>query len=220
MCGRCTSVCQTGALKEVGQWMSSESLVRQIEKYKVFYDNSDNGGITLSGGEPLFQLEFSMEVLQRCMELGIHTAIETSAYSCEEAFIKSFQHVRLLLIDIKHMDEWKHISGTGVSNAIILNNLKAWAKTKNRPDCVIRIPLIPDYNDDEANVRETCKFVKTIGVQQVDLLPFNIMASSKYKEIGIHWEYQSKDIQTYGKLEALSSIVTSYGLAVTIGGLW
>lgn len=219
-CGKCAQVCQVGALKEVGQWMSAESLVKQIEKYKVFYATSDNGGITLSGGDPLFQPEFSMEVLKRCRELGIHTAMETAAHVKEDVFLKSLQYVNLLLVDIKHTDDAKHKSGTGVGNKLVLHNLRLLSKMENRPDCVIRIPLIPGYNDDEDNVRKTCEFVKSIGLEQIDLLPFNFMASSKFKEMGVDWEYEKCESQTEEKLTLLSSIVTSFGLKVTIGGLW
>ncbi|MEW6267287.1 MAG: glycyl-radical enzyme activating protein [Thermodesulfobacteriota bacterium] len=220
MCGRCIEVCNTGALKEVGQRLSVDSLIQHIEKYRVFYDNSDNGGITLSGGDPLFQPEFSMEVFKRCTDIGIHTAMETSAFVREDIFVKSLQYLRLLLVDIKHMDDNQHRSGVGVSNQVILNNLRLYAKYKCKPNCVIRIPLIPGYNDDEDNIIKSCEFVRSIGVRQIDLLPFNIMAAGKYRELGINWQYTGKESQPLELLNRLSAIVASFGLQVTIGGLW
>ncbi len=219
-CGACVEACPNGALKKAGFWMSAEEITDQIERYKVFYKNSDNGGVTISGGDSIFQPDFSLAVLEACEKRGIHTAIETSAYAPEDVFMKILQHVRLLLADIKHMDTVKHKEGTGVSNELILKNLRNWSKMENRPECVIRIPLIPGFNDDEKNISESCEFVKEIGLKQIDLLPFNILPSNKYSELGKKWVFEGVDSQTDEKLEQLSSIVSSYGLKTTIGGLW
>lgn len=219
-CGACIKVCPNGALKVAGFWTDAEKITNQIEKYKVFYKNSDNGGVTISGGDPIFQSEFSLKVLEACEKRGIHTAVETSAFGPEDVFMEIIRHTRLLLIDIKHMDSVKHKEGTGVCNELILKNLRNWSQMVNRPECVIRIPLIPDFNDDEKNISETCSFVKEIGLKQIDLLPFNILPTSKYRELGKEWEYTGVSSQTSDKLEKLSSIVNSFGLKTTVGGLW
>ena len=219
-CGACVKACPSGALKEAGYWTDSEIITNQIEKYKIFYKNSDNGGVTISGGDPVFQPNFSLKVLEACEKRGIHTAIETSAFAPEDVFMNLIRHVRLLLADIKHMDPVKHKEGTGVSNELILRNLRNWSIMKDRPECVIRIPLIPNFNDDEDNISKTCKFVKEIGLNHIDLLPFNMLPTSKYKELGVKWEYEGVDSQSKEKLEKLSSIVSSYGIETTTGGLW
>ena len=219
-CGACVGICPNNALKKVGFQMEAEEVANLIERYKVFYQSSDNGGVTISGGDPLFQPEFTLEVLEACEKRGIHTAIETSAFAPEDVFMSVLRHIHLLLADIKHMDPVKHKEGTGVSNELILRNFRNWSKMENRPKCVLRIPLIPGFNDDEKNIRETCEFVKEVGIEQIDLLPFNILADSKYREMGIHWVYSGAESQSKEKLGQLSEIVTSYGLNTTIGGLW
>lgn len=219
-CGACVKACPSGALKQAGYWSDSVIVTDQIEQYKVFYTHSDNGGVTLSGGDPAFQPAFTLEILEACEKRGIHTAIETSCFAREDVFINLIRHVKLLLADIKHMDSTKHKEGTGVSNDLILKNLRNFSKLENRPECVIRIPLIPDFNDDEENIVNTCRFVKEIGLSRIDLLPFNILPVSKYKELGIKWAYEGLESQPKAKLENLSSIVSSYGINNTIGGLW
>ena len=102
-CGLCTQVCSSGALQLVGTEISVEALVKKIESYNVFYKTSDNGGITISGGDPLFQPEFTLALLRECRSRGIHCAIETAAYSSKEIFMEVVQNIDLLLCDIKHM---------------------------------------------------------------------------------------------------------------------
>lgn len=219
-CGLCAEVCSAGALSLIGTEISVENLVAKIESYKVFYNVSNKGGVTISGGDPMFQPEFTIEVLKECRRRGIHTAIETALYAKEDVFLNVLQYVDLLLCDIKHMDDAKHKLGTGVSNQLILKNLKNWSQKKVKPECVVRLPLIPNYNDSKKNVVATCEFIKQLGIKQIDLLPFNFMASNKYKEMGMKWEYEGIKRQTDKKLEELSSAAKATGLNVTIGGLW
>lgn len=219
-CGECVKVCPSGALRMVGTEITVKQLVKQIESYKMFYDVSDKGGVTISGGDPLFQPEFTIEVLKECRLRGIHTAIETAAYANEEDFLNVLKYVDLLLCDIKHMDNDMHIRGTGVSNQVIHKNLLCWSQQKEKPDCVIRLPLVPQFNDSNKNVLETCDFVKKLGIRQLDLLPFNYMASNKYNEMGIKWECAGINKQAEKKLNELASLVRSAGLDVTVGGLW
>ena len=219
-CGACVDRCPNKALKKIGFRMTAEEISNLIERYKVFYKNSDNGGVTISGGDPVFQAEFAVEVLKACHAKGIHTAIETSAYAPEHVFLSLVENVDLLLADIKHMDPEKHKEGTGVSNEPILRNFRSWSKMENRPPCVIRVPLIPGFNDDEENIKRTCEFVKEVGLEQIDLLPFNILPDSKYRELGIEWVFTGVDSQDKEHLAKLSEIVASYGLKNTVGGLW
>ena len=219
-CGACVDACRSNAMKKVGFTLTAEEAADLIERYKVFYKNSDNGGVTISGGDPVFQSDFALEVLKACRARGIHTAIETSAYAPENVFLKLASNVDLLLADIKHMDPEKHKKGTGVSNEPILRNFRSWSKMENRPPCVVRIPLIPGFNDDEENVTKTCEFLKEVGVDHVDLLPFNFLADSKYRELGIAWTYSGTESQDKEHLAKLTAIVDSFGFRNTVGGLW
>ncbi len=139
-CGRCTEVCHTGALGPIGKVMSVEEILVDVDKDRPFYENS-GGGITISGGEPLMQPTFSLELLKRARERGIHTVLETCGFGRWKDLERMCQYVSLLFFDIKVMDRIKHKELTGVSNDIILRNLKRILHKGT--SVTIRIPLVP-----------------------------------------------------------------------------
>lgn len=219
-CMVCVDACLGTALRRVGEWMSVEQVLQRIVRYKPFFDHSDRGGVTLSGGEPTFQPEFTLRLLNSCREIGIHTVMETCGYTNYETLKGITQNVDLLIYDIKHMDEASHIAGTGVSNRLIFKNLRRLCKEADT-DIVVHIPLIPGFNDDDANIRKTVEFVSSLKkIKHVDLLPFNELASGKYKAMGLDWEYAEARRQSPERLTELQKIVQSYGLDANIGGLW
>jgi len=219
-CMRCVDTCLGRALRKVGKLISVEELLEKIVRYKPFFDGSDRGGVTLSGGEPTFQPKFALQILNSCRELGIHTAVETCGYTTYEILKTIAENSDLVLYDIKCMDEAKHTKHTGKSNSLILKNLKRLCKEVNT-EIVIRIPLISGFNDDDENVRESAGYVSMLGkVQRLDLLPFNALASAKYKALGKEWKYENMSQQSDERLARLRQIVETYGLETTIGGLW
>ena len=218
LCMLCAESCPSRALSQVGAMMSVEEILRPLLSYKPFYDGSEKGGVTLSGGEPTFQPEFSLALLKRCREHGIHTAMETCGFSSYEVLKSLVDYLDLLLYDVKQMDDEVHKRFTGVSNKRILDNLERVARED--VECVVRIPLIGGFNDDEENIRETSRFVSSLGIKKLDLLPFNDLPSGKYKTLGMDWEYKYAERQSAEVLEQYKAIVGSYGLEVTIGGLW
>ncbi|UCG67029.1 MAG: glycyl-radical enzyme activating protein [Deltaproteobacteria bacterium] len=218
-CMRCVKTCPSGALSQVGATIAVEEIVKKLLSYKPFYDSSEKGGITLSGGEPTFQPEFALELLKECKEHGIHTAMETCGYTNFETLKWLVQFLDLLLYDLKHMDGRLHKEATGVSNELILENLKKLSAIP-QIECVIRIPLIPGFNDDEENVRQTAEFVEGLNIKKLDLLPFNELPSGKYRTLGIDWVYKQVKRQDEMKLLQLKEIVEGCGLEATIGGLW
>ena len=218
-CMQCVESCPSGALSQVGATYDVEIILQKILSYKPFYDSSEKGGITISGGEPTFQPQFTLELLKKCRENGIHTAMETCGYTKFEILNSLVPYLDLLLYDIKHMDSKRHELATGVPNELILDNLKKLSAL-NGLECVIRIPLIPGFNDDEVNVRLTAKFVADLKIKKLDLLPFNNFPTGKYKTLGIDWKYKTKEKQKEEKLEKLKDIVEGFNLTATIGGLW
>jgi len=219
-CMRCVDVCLGKALTRVGEWVSVEQLVEQVVKYKPFFDSSDHGGVTLSGGEPTFQPEFTLEFLKLLRKLGIHTAFETCGYAEYEALKRMAQSADLVIYDIKHMDEAKHIIGTGVSNRLILENLSRLCEEVDT-EIVVHLPLICGFNDDDENITKSAEFVSSLRkIKHVDLLPFNYLASGKYKGMDLEWEYAGVRQQSEERLAELEEIVQSYGLEVVVGGLW
>ena len=220
-CLKCAEVCPTTALIKVGKWMSVKKVSDEVKSYSAFFNASNNGGVTLSGGDPIYQWKFSSELIKAFRENNIHVAIETAGYANYDIFKKITKDINLLLYDIKHMNLEKHKMGTGVPNDIILDNLKKIRQEKKDLECVIRIPLIPGFNDDEDNVTETAEFVSSLGIKQIDLLPFNELPGAKYKEIGRgEWEYLKLKRQNEDYLNKLAKQVKAIGLKVTIGGLW
>jgi pyruvate formate lyase activating enzyme len=122
-CGKCAEACPSKALEMVGEWFTVEQIINIVERDLVYYKNS-GGGVTFSGGEPTAQPEFLASCLQKCKDLGIHTALDTCGFAKWSVFEKILPHVDLFLYDIKHMDNGKHAQFTGVGNELILENLK------------------------------------------------------------------------------------------------
>jgi len=218
-CMRCVETCPSGALSKVGFDTSVDDVLKKILSYKPFYDASEIGGVTLSGGEPTYQPEFTVSLLRSCKENGIHTAMETCGYTSFKNLESIVQYLDLLLYDIKHMDSKLHKEETGVPNELIHSNLKKLSG-KSRVECVIRLPLIPGFNDDEENVKKTAQFVSSLNIKKMDLLPFNDLPSGKYRTLGKDWIYKKTKKQDETRLNKLKKLAESSGLEVTIGGLW
>ncbi len=219
-CMECVGVCLGGALRRAGEQTTAEELFQKIIDYKPFFDRSDSGGVTISGGEPTFQPSFTLKLLGLCRRLGIHTAVETCGYTDYRILKKVAEESDLILYDIKHMDETKHLLGTGKPNSLILENLRRLCQETDTK-IVVRIPLICGFNDDEENITRTAEFVSSLKkIERVDLLPFNELPSAKYHALGLEWEWDETTRQPAEYLNRLKGIVESYGLKVTIGGLW
>lgn len=184
-CHKCVEVCPAGALITWGKKMTVSDIMKVILADREFYRKS-GGGVTLSGGEVLMQWEFARELLKECKKAGLHTCVETAMHCKTEILDQIFPFVNLVITDIKHMDANKHKQFTGVSNEIILKNIK---KTVDMGmHLVIRIPVIPEHNNDEENIRATARFIaEDLGnqVNQVQLLPYRPLGEEKYKSLEI-----------------------------------
>lgn len=218
-CMRCVDVCLGKALRRVGEWMSVEQVFEKVMRYSPFFHRS-GGGVTLSGGEPTFQPKFTLSLLKLCREGGIHTAVETCGYTDYKILRGIAQVSDLILYDIKHMNEVSHITGTGVSNSRILENLRRLCKEVDT-EIVVRVPLIVGFNDYDDNIIETVKFVRSLNkIKHIDLLPFNELPSGKYKAMGLDWKYARTKKQPMERLTALQEIAQSQGLEATFSGQW
>jgi len=214
MTGKCAEACPTTALKIIGRQISVPELMSEIKKDQVFYENS-NGGVTISGGEPLVQIEFLGALLEQCHIHDIHTAVDTCGYVPFDNFKKIMDKVDLFLYDLKMMDQEKHIQSTGVSNQLILDNLKKLGKSGK--NIRIRIPLIPEANDSEENARKTAQFLRTVsGINIIDLLPYHRAGTQKYT----HLKRKTKNIQSIpeDRQKELKGIYEKFGFSVKIGG--
>ena len=220
-CLKCAKVCPVSALARVGRWRTVDQVLEKVRRYVAFYRRSEGGGITVSGGDPMTQPEFTAELVRRCQAEGLNTCIETSGYGPYDKLKEIANHLDLLLYDIKHVDEGLHKKATKVGNKPILANLTRLSREMPDLKKVIRIPLIPGYNDDVESVARTAEFVKSLGIRQIDLLPFNILSSAKYKMMGLEpWVYAGVNQQSNEELTRLVEIVKKAGLQSTVGGLW
>ncbi len=217
MCGACAEACPTGALRIIGLEINVKELMKEIEKDTILYDSSD-GGVTFSGGEPLFQPLFLKETLKECKNRKIHVALDTSGYASPEIFESVAGNVDVFLYDLKLLDDIEHQKYTGVSNRLILGNLKALVEEGRGKDVIIRVPVIPNITDTSKNVRKLVEFVQQLkGVEEVDLLPFHDV-SEKYMRIGKKYLMQFHNAPSEEKLKQIKEKLESAGLLVKIGG--
>jgi len=215
-CGQCVEICPNQALKLIGDQITVEELFQDVMKDSNFYRRSD-GGVTIGGGEPTMQHEFVADLLKKCKETYVHTAMETCGYVKWEDLEKILEYIDLLYFDIKHMDSRIHKELTGVSNELILENARK--ASKMRP-IIIRIPLIPGRNDSEENLLNTAKFAAELGenLLRIDLLPYHEFGTRNYEQLGR--EYGLKDVEPPSEdyMINLKKLVESCGVKVQIGG--
>ncbi|MBZ5498662.1 MAG: glycyl-radical enzyme activating protein [Acidobacteriia bacterium] len=216
LCFECAKVCPSDAREVVGRSMTVAEVMTEIKKDVPFYDES-GGGVTFSGGEPLMQPAFLLELLDACGRLDIHRAVDTSGHAGRDTLLEVAERTDLFLYDLKHMDPVIHRKFTGVSNELILENLKALSC---RPVAIrIRFPLIPGVNDDPLNVERTACFLQKLHrVCYIDILPYHDVASSKYKRFGYNYKLRGLPPSDAAHLQDIAATLSSYGLCVTIGG--
>jgi len=184
-CGECAEACVYGARELVGREMTLTQVMKEIQRDVVFYDQS-GGGVTLTGGEPLFQPTFTNALLRRCKEQEIHTILDTSGYASWKVISKAAKYTDLFLYDLKLMDDERHRKYTGVSNSLILANLKNLCAIGAQ--VIIRLPLIPGVNDDEENLTHMRQFLEELPVLVgVEVLPYHDSARAKYAALGLDY---------------------------------
>ena len=183
-CGKCELYCPADARKVCGREYTPAEVFAEVIKDKAFYDNS-GGGVTFSGGECMLQLDFLCEILEKCKSAGIHTAVDTAGNVPWESFEKILPFTDLFLYDIKAFGAELHREGTGVSNELILENLK---NLSGRADIIVRIPVIGGYNDNDEEIRQIADFLKQIKIIKAELLPYHAMGEHKYTALGRNTE--------------------------------
>ncbi len=214
-CLKCIEACPEDAFVVVGKFMTVDEVMEEVISDKIFYKTS-GGGITLSGGEPTAQPEFSLSLLKKAKELGIHTALDTNG-NLEWEFLKKLLHYTdLVLYDIKSMDPEKHKSFTGVENKEILENAQKIAELGI--NMRIRFPVIPNINDNKENIKHTASFVKSLGVEWIDILPYHAFAGQKYRLFSLEFPFPIGEGYPEKQIQEIKIIFESFGLKTTIGG--
>ena len=213
-CGKCTEACTFDALRLSGHWMEAEAVIETVLEDKAFYETS-GGGMTISGGEPTMQAEFTLELLRLAKAAGLNTAIDTCGLAPWETYEAMLSYVDAFLFDVKHMDSDAHKRLTGAPNERILANLRALAKAGARID--IRIPLVPGANDDTATLHGIGTLLAEIRPHKIKLLPYHDYARSKYAALGIPDTMPQTEPPTAAHMEACADIQRGFGLAIEIG---
>ena len=217
-CGRCVEVCPVGARTMLGIEMTVEEVLTEVEKDALFYWNS-GGGMTLSGGEPTMQPEFSGEILKTCQERGIHTAMETCGHVQWEVLDGLARHLDLVYVDVKHMSSVAHKTVTGKGNELIRENIEKIAAIHPDTELVIRVPVIPGCNDSAENIIKTARFVGQLkGVERIELLPYHRLGVSKYSVLLREYDLRHVEAPQEDHLRNLEEHIRSCGLEVQIGG--
>jgi pyruvate formate lyase activating enzyme len=217
MCGKCAEVCPTKAIEMSGNPMTVEAIMAEIEKERVFFEQS-GGGVTFSGGEPMLQHEFLIRLLDACRERGIHTAVDTAGLVNTGILLDVAKRTDLFLYDLKMMDSDRHRKWTGVPNEKILENIRILAETG--VPIIVRLPLVGGVNDDEENITATARFVASLPGQRiaVNLLPYHKIAMTKYAKLGRGDEFQLLEEPGQEAIKKAIEIFAANGVEASVGG--
>jgi pyruvate formate lyase activating enzyme len=199
----------------MGRAVRAEELMAEIREDRVFFDES-GGGVTFSGGEPLSQPEFLVDMLRLCRQAGIHTALDTSGYAPWAVLEEAVKLLDLVLFDIKHLDDHCHETLTGVSNSLILSNLRRLTESATR--VWLRMPVIPGCNDDEKNIRGTARLCRDLGIGEIYLLPYHATGTYKYGRLGIDNGLPEIKEPSDDQMNDLATVFCSLGIRAIIGG--
>lgn len=180
-CGACVEICPTGAATISGKKYSVEEVLGVIEKDAAFYIASD-GGVTFGGGECTMQPEFLLELMNGCLELGLHLCVDTCGQTAPDTFMRVVEGADLFLYDVKHMDNAAHKKLTGMGNELILSNLSYLLSSAPEKAC-IRMPLMPNLNDSQENISDMADFLLPFGITDIEVMPCHHFGQSKYEAL-------------------------------------
>lgn len=212
LCTKCIDTCLHKAFKKSGETYTVEKLMGLLERDRPFF--GAEGGLTISGGEPLLQGEFVKELFRQCKAHGISTVLDTSGFGDTELLRNILADTDLVLLDIKHMDPAAHLKWTGRSNELILKNAAVIAQTV---ETRISFPLIADVNDSPENIHETARFAVEHGIEWIDVNPFHELGKGKYHYLGKYSPYGRFRQLEKETIQSAITIFKQYGLHTTIG---
>lgn len=206
-CGKCEQVCPVRALKLYGRRMRVSEVIRTVAEDKLFYETS-GGGMTLSGGEPTLQPEFSLNLLKTAKECGINTALDTCGFAPRETYAAVLPYTDTFLFDVKHCSDEGYLHCTGKPGKLIFDNLHYLSDSGAQIE--IRIPLVPGYNDDEATLHGIGRLLSEIKTTRVRLLPYHSYARSKYAALDLHDTLPCADSPDQTKLASATALLRAY----------
>jgi pyruvate formate lyase activating enzyme len=209
-CQACAAVCPARGMQSLGERRELSELLAEVELDRVWFDAS-GGGVTLSGGEPCNQPEFALKFFAGCRQMGLHTALDTCGEVAPEVFAQILDHVNLVMYDIKHSDEAIHRELTGVGLTTIHVNLREAARRAMRGDLRlwIRTPLVPGAAAEPSVLDAIGRFLRTElngAVERWELCAFNPSCGSKYRRLGMAWDYSDLGLQTESETASLLTV--------------
>ena len=214
-CGKCCDSCFTDALGIFGTWYTAEQMFEIVKKDEMFYHQS-GGGLTIGGGEATLYPEFCLGLIQLCHNANIEVAIDTCGYVTSELGMQVLMNADLLLFDVKGMDDERHIENTKVSNKQILENLNKLSQAG--VPIIVRMPIIPGYNDSENELRNAAEFLVGLkSLQRLDILPVHQYGKNKYQQLDMNYSLDCEEISDERQQEILNFFL-GYDLNAQIGG--
>lgn len=217
-CGKCAEVCPTNAWELLGVEYQADDLALELEKDRVFFESSD-GGVTLSGGDPILQHETTLQTLKKLMKDGIQTALDTCGLCDSQELLALLEYTDLLLYDLKLADDSRHRHFTGSGNTLILENLKMVAEYihshSGRPRLWIRTPLIPGATADKENINALGSFIAAnLGdvLERWELCAFNNLCRDKYMRLGLEWEFAQTPLLSKEELQHWVEVAKASGV--------
>jgi pyruvate formate lyase activating enzyme len=214
LCEDCVNSCIGGALEITGKRMTVEEVVDEAYRDEAFYNNS-GGGVTLSGGEPLFQPDFTLKLLRKCRELGLRTCLDTCGFAPWDTIDRLRAYTDLFLFDLKHTDPGLHLEWTGAGNDRIMDNLKRLTAT-GRNRVWVRIPVIKGFNDSDAFFRDVAATLNGKMIEKVSLLGYHEWGKSKYTALGREYLLEGVGPCKEGSLETYKHFLEDQGFQVNI----
>lgn len=214
--GICVDKCLYDAREIIGEEKSVSEILNLMRRDRKFYDYS-GGGITLTGGEPLFQCDFTRELLKAFKRDGIHTAVETTGYTSRECLKSVVENLDLIFYDFKHIDAEKHKEYTGVSNKIIKENLIWLNSFLDEEKIIIRIPYIPSHNSSEKTQKQIYNYIKKFDkVKRIEIMPYHRLGAAKYEGLGRDYELEGLEPVEKNDLDHLVRLGEEVGIKVRI----
>ena len=207
-CSECEKVCPVSAITISGKSMTSDEVMSEIMGDYDFYTSS-GGGVTFSGGEPMLSADFVAEVAEKCKEKSINIIIDTAGCVDFCEFEKVIPYVDKFYFDLKASNEKDFKNFCGGEFSLVTENLKKLTKLS---DVTVRMPIIPDYNDNCEYIRKCAQILSDCGANRCDLIPFHRLGSSKYDALGMEYCYKETPPPTKEKMEELKNVMTSYGI--------
>ncbi|MFX0005541.1 MAG: glycyl-radical enzyme activating protein [Candidatus Hermodarchaeota archaeon] len=213
LCMKCIEVCPSDVINSTGKKVSIDDIISEVMQDELFYNNS-GGGVTISGGEPLYQIEFTLNLLKEFKKKSLHTTLDTTGYASGKDFEKILPYTDLILFDIKHLDSKIHQKYTGIPNETILDNFERCLKHNQK--IWVRVPIIPNFNDSIQYIESLAKFLSNKLIDKVSLLKYHEWGKHKYKFLDRDYPLKNAYFINQDLILKFKKMLESYGLNVTL----